>query len=315
MKFLAAFAVGLGLAGVLPAVSAQAQNTRSFVSPTGSDSNPCTLVAPCRYFQAALAQTNAGGEIAVLGTAGYAGGATLTINKAISIVNPGGFEAGFSVISGPGIVIAAGASDAVSLRGLTIDGGGTGATGIQFDTGKSLTVENCIIQYMTGDGVDFQPNATSSLSISNTLVADNGGTGMVVNAGGAGVVTAAFNRVEVNNNGFNGIRVSGQNSTGTVNATVYDSVAAGNSAGDGFDAYSDTNQALTTLMLFHSVAANNGRGIFASGENVTISVAESMVTGNAFGWQASYGVVQSYGNNVIDGNGSNETAPPSVTLK
>src|SRR5664280_1590619 len=164
-------AVGLALAGVLPAAPANAQAARTFVSPTGSDSNNCSLTAPCRFFQAAFAQTNAGGEIAVLGTAGYNNGATFTINKAISIVNPGGFEAGIVVPSGGiGIVINAGGNDAVSLRGLTIEGGGVGTTGINFTGGKSLTVENCVIRHVTDAGIDFQPNATSSLSVSNSLV-------------------------------------------------------------------------------------------------------------------------------------------------
>ena len=117
-------AIGLALAAALQAAPAQAQNTRSFVSPTGSDSNNCTLGTPCRTLQAAFNVTNAGGEIAVLGTAGYG---VLTINKAISIVNPGAFEAGIAVPSGgTGIVINAGSTDAISLRGLTIEGAGVG---------------------------------------------------------------------------------------------------------------------------------------------------------------------------------------------
>src|SRR5664279_3001604 len=169
--------VGLALAGALPAALANAQAARTFVSPTGSDSNNCSLAAPCRGFQAAFAQTNAGGEIAVLGTAGYG---TMTINKAISIVNPGGFEAGIAVPSGgAGIVISAGPTDAVSLRGLTIEGGGVGTTGIQFNTGKSLTVENSVIRHVTGDGIDFlSTTATSALTVSNTVASNNDNNGI-----------------------------------------------------------------------------------------------------------------------------------------
>jgi predicted benzoate:H+ symporter BenE len=116
-------AVGLALIAALSAAPANALSGRTFVSPTGSDSNPCSLALPCRNLQAALYQTNPGGEIAILGTAGYSGGATLTIDRAISIVNPGAFEAGIIAPSGGnGIVVSAGATDAVSLRGLTIDG-------------------------------------------------------------------------------------------------------------------------------------------------------------------------------------------------
>lgn len=315
MKIITAFAVGLALAGALSAVPANAQAARTFVSPTGSDSNNCSLAAPCRFFQAAFAQTNAGGEIAVLGTAGYNGGVTFTIDKAISIVNPGGFEAGIAVPSGGvGIVINAGVSDAVSLRGLTIEGGGAGATGINFTGGKSLTVENCVIRHVTGRGIDFKPNTTSNLSVSNTLVADNASHGILVFPSGSGTVTAVFNRVEAHNN-FNGIVVDGEFSTGTVKATVFESVAARN-ASVGFFAFTTLGHAPTTLMVFHSVAANNDSGLFANGPNATVRAFQTMVTGNIAGWQViNSGAVQSFGNNAIEGNTNNETAPPSVAQK
>src|ERR1700686_5761280 len=164
-------AAGLALATMLPALSAQAQNTRSFVSGLGNDLNNCSLAAPCRTFQHAHDQTTAGGEIAVLDTAGYG---AVTINRSISIVNPGGVEAGISVPSGgTAITINAGSSDAVSLRGLTIEGAGTGATGVKFNSGQSLTVENCVIRHFTTGGILFDPTGSSNLLVSNTLVADN----------------------------------------------------------------------------------------------------------------------------------------------
>src|SRR5499427_5490677 len=98
----------VALAATFASSGAFAQANRTFVSGTGSDGNPCSLSAPCRSFQGALAQTNAGGEIAVLDTAGYG---AVTITKAISIVNEEGVEAGISVTSGVGITINAGATD------------------------------------------------------------------------------------------------------------------------------------------------------------------------------------------------------------
>jgi hypothetical protein len=299
-------AIGLALIATLSAAPANAQAARTFVSPTGSDSNLCTLVAPCRYFQAAFAQTNAGGEIAVLGTAGYNNGATFTINKAISIVNPGGFEAGIIVPSGGnGIVIAAGVNDAVSLRGLTIEGGGVGQTGIQFNSGASLTVVNCVSRHMTNYGINFFPNATSSLAVSNSVVADNGVDGVHLQPGGSGAVTAVFDHVEANNNGSSGINVLGNASTGTVNVTVSESVVAHNPTA-GLTAFSVTGQAPTTLSVFHSVVASNGFSLYADGTGVTLRVAQSMVTGNTNGWLAADGgELDSYGDNYIDGNGGN----------
>ena len=173
-------AFGLVLAAALSASPAQAQNARSFVSGHGSDTNPCTLASPCRTFAQALNVTNAGGEIDALDPAGYG---AMTITKAVSIVNDGVGTVGVIVPSGgTGITVNAGAGDAVSLRGLSIEGNGTGQTGIQFNTGKSLTVENCVIRHMTGDGIDFySTTATSALTASNSLVADNGNDGIFSN--------------------------------------------------------------------------------------------------------------------------------------
>jgi hypothetical protein len=233
-------------------------------------------------------------------------------------VNPGGFEAGIVVPSGGiGIAITAGTSDAVSLRGLTIEGGGTGQTGIQFNTGASLTIENCVIRHMTGDGIDFfSTTATSALTVSNSLVADNNAIGIALEPTGS--ATAVFNRVEVNNNGNSGIVVNGSGSAGTntINVTVSDSVAAGNNGGAGFFSTTASGKAPTSLMVSHSVAANNVYGVAAQGSGATIRLANSTLTGNASGWLVlSSGVINSYGDNYIDGNGANETAPPSIVRK
>jgi hypothetical protein len=317
MKIIGAFAVGLALAGVLSAAPAQAQNARSFVSPTGSDAAACTLAAPCRTFAAAVAVTNAGGEIAVLGTAGYG---ALTINKAISIVNGGGFEAGITVPSGgTGIVISAGANDAVSLRGLSIDGAGVGTTGIQFNIGASLTVENCVIRNVTNNGIDFLPSAGSTLFVSNTLVAYSGEVGINVSPSSGFTlgyqVRATLNRVEAINNNY-GISVNGSDSIGTVRATVSESVAHSNTNAGFYVATASSSTAPTTLMVFHSVASNNVTGLQAEGyTGATLLVAQSTVTGNTNGWTATGGVVQSYGDNYIDGNTTDQVAPPSIVRK
>jgi hypothetical protein len=304
LKHTIIVAIGLALVGVLPAAPATAGAARTFVSPTGSDSNLCTLVAPCRFLQAALVQTNPGGEIAILGSAGYNNGATVNITQAVSIVNPGGFEAGITVASGGiGIKINAGPNDAVSLRGLTIDGGGIGETGIGFGSGASLTIEDCVVRHVNGEGVLFGSiNATSSLTVSNSLLADNGGSGITLAPSGS--ATAIINRIEAYNNGHSGIFVDGEFSAGTntVIATVSQSVAAGN-AGAGFVSITEPGQASTSLTVSNSVASNNSYGIATDGSGMPVlRLANSTVTGNATGWAVFSGPVYSYGDNYIDGN-------------
>jgi hypothetical protein len=133
---------------------AQALNTRSFISAKGLDANACTRTAPCRTLQKAHDSTSGGGEISILDPAGYG---TVIITKAISILNDGVGSAGILVpAGGVGIAINAGATDEVHLRGLIIEGPQRGFVGIQYNTGKSLRMENCVIRNMTSQGIKFQ---------------------------------------------------------------------------------------------------------------------------------------------------------------
>src|SRR5262245_35198528 len=217
------------------AAPAQAQ-TRVFVAAQGSDSSPCTFAQPCRTFQRAHNVVAANGEIDVLDPAGYG---AVTITKAISIQGHG--FAGLAVGSGVGITVNAGTTDVVNLNGLLIDGSGIGFSGIVFNTGKSLIVENCVIRKLFIDGIGFFPNASSSLAVSNTLVAENGGKGINILPTGASASTvqAVFNRVEAYNNANDGIFVSGDNAPngGTIEAVAVETLATNNN-GSGFVATS-----------------------------------------------------------------------------
>src|SRR5262245_63883463 len=88
----------------VPAVAAP----RTFVSATGSDLNPCTLVAPCRTFAVALGVTDPGGELIALSSAGYG---TASITQAVSIIAAPGVNASVSVVVGFGIDVNAGPND------------------------------------------------------------------------------------------------------------------------------------------------------------------------------------------------------------
>lgn len=299
MKIVYAFAVGLTLAGTLSTAPAMAQNARSFVSSHGSDSAACTLPAPCRTFQHAHDSTNAGGEIDVLDPAGYG---SIIITKAISIINDGVGTAG---ILG-GATINAGATDAIILRGLIIEGG------IDFTAGASLSVSDSVIRHgsnIDNDGIIVRPSAgTSDLSVSNTLVANNSGTGINVHPTGSANVTAEFNHVEVSKNGGDGILVQADFSTGTVNAAVADSFVSHNgSAGFGATA----GKGSSTLSIFHSVAANNGAGLETALGSSTIRIAQSMFTNNTnAGWfldqPGSFSSIVTFGDNYFAGNGPNQ---------
>ena len=304
------------------ATPAQAQFPRTFVSGGGNDASAtCGRAAPCRTFAVAITRTNELGEIAVLDPAGYG---PVTIDKSISIINDGVGEA--AIRTAPdnyGIRISADPKAVITLRGLTIDGGSLGTAGILFGTGAVLNIENCSIRNHRDVGVFFLPDASSNLSVSNTLLSGNGGGGIMVRTfgTGAGTVKAVFNRVEAYNNGNGaraegaraGIEISSGLSTGTINATIADSVSANNLRGYLVDA--NFAGARTNVMLLRSVAANNETGIVVQLQAIVRS-ARSTVTGNALGWSAtSGGVLQTYGDNYIDGNTDDGGLPPTIPTR
>jgi hypothetical protein len=167
---------GALLACGLSAAPAQAGPNRTWVSGHGTDSGGCPLTAPCRIFAFAITQTAAGGEIDVLDPAGYG---TVTITKAISIVNDGAGVAAIGASSSnaiTAIMINAGASDSVHLRGLTIEGPSSATNGIRFNTGGNLAIENCVVRNFPFGGILIGPMTRSStpmsFSVSNTIVSN-----------------------------------------------------------------------------------------------------------------------------------------------
>ena len=300
------------LAFTLHAGSAQAQPARVFVAAQGLDTNPCTFAQPCRSFQKAHDTVVAGGEIDVLDPAGYG---ALTITKAISI--QGHSFSGIIATSGDAIHIDAAATDVINLRGLIIEGAGTGVTGISFSSGALLNVQESVISRFGSNGVAFVPGGASKLLVSNTVVSDNGGRGILVGSGGAGPVTAMLNRSELSNNLGSGLGVSGLSGTGVMNVTVADSVMANNTI-DGVDSFSSNGHAAVNIMLVRCVVFSNGSvGVLTSGPPVTLRSFQTAVTANATGWsKQNNSTFLTYGDNGVDGNTTEVLgAPTSLTTR
>ena len=155
---------------------AQAQATRTWVSGVGDDANPCSRTAPCKTFAGAISKTAPSGEINVLDPGGFG---AVTITKAITISSEG-FEAGVLVSGTNGIVIAAGVNDVIILRGLDIEGLGTGLVGVKIlNNAKTVIVENCNVHNFKGSGgTGIQDNRTQAspvpmLFVNNCNVRDN----------------------------------------------------------------------------------------------------------------------------------------------
>ncbi|MCG2633043.1 hypothetical protein L6654_41520 [Bradyrhizobium sp. WYCCWR 13023] len=289
---------------LLPADPAQAQATRTWVSGVGDDVNPCSRTAPCKTFAGAISKTAAGGEISVLDPGGFG---AVTITKSISITNDGVGEAGILAAGTNGVVINAGPNDLVSLRGLVIDGAGTGINGIRFLTGVGLNVQNCVIKNFSGagSGIQFVPTGVSRLSVSDTVISGNGigstGGGVFVGAqsAGANTIRASLSRVQLQMNGF-GVKVDGSGGTGAVYMTVSDTVVSANS-GNGLWAVAPQGASISRIIVDRTSLVNNaGTGILSDGAPSAVLVNNSVVTGNTTGISfVNGGSLSSYKTNAI----------------
>jgi hypothetical protein len=282
---------------------AQAQATRTWVSGVGDDANPCSRTAPCKTFAGAISKTATGGEINVLDPGGFGG---VTITKSITISSEG-FEAGVLVSGTNAIIINATTTSNVVLRGLDIEGLGTGLDGIKVLGGLgSLHVEKCTINNFrgtNGSGIEIATStaaATTQVFIKDTIVRNNGqgtGAGVLINPTGGAIVKASLDnvRLELNNAG---IQVKGSSTT-----SVRNSVAAGN-------AFAGFSAALSpaVLNLTDSVSANNGTGVVCAA-STTVRMDNLNITGN--GSAVTPGACSSFGNNQIDGAVSVITIAPA----
>lgn len=279
---------------------------RTFVSAgTGNDSNPCSRPLPCRNFTAALALTDPGGEIVVLDSGGYG---PVSISKSVALIAPRGVHAAITAFSGDGVQVIAGISDTVILRGLYISGLG-GVNGIDFESGKTLHVEDCVVSGFSvasgpftgvgiygrsGLGIGTEVHITNTVSRQNRL-------GFLLSPSG-GSTRAHLWRVNASENSSWGI-TAGPGSR----VVVRSSVAAGNGE-NGF--YTSGSSGVLTVEGCTATFNQSGiRGIGAT------RVRNTMVTANGTGILADLtGTIVSFGGNRVDGNTTNgsftSTSPP-----
>jgi hypothetical protein len=299
--------------------AASAQASRTWVSGVGDDANPCSRTAPCKTFAGAISKTAAGGEISVLDPGGYGG---VTITKSITINNTGG-EAGVLVSGTNAIIINAAATDRVTLRGLTIEGLGTGLNGIRVLSAAEVVVDNCQIQGFRGTspaaGIVLAPSSgttrltvrDSTINANGQAVAGNGNAGIAVKPTGSGTAIADINNTHLANNGT-GLFTDSSLTTGSVFVTISNSQIVGNTldgvlakaAATGNHRVAVENNTIANNAFTPPVAA----GVRADGTAATVRIYNNVITFNRIGVKLdNSGVINSYGGNIINGNYDNGT--------
>jgi hypothetical protein len=295
------------------ATAAQAQATRTWVSGVGDDVNPCSRTAPCKTFAGAISKTADKGEIDCLDPGGF-GTVTITKNLTIDGTNGQGFgsilAAGTNGVNVNDSLTATPNTIIVNLRNLSIQGAGSGFDGIRFVAGKAVNVEHCVISGFRGngansDGIDValtaQAVGNQNLKVTDTIISGNTGNGIRASntAASSGVLVTVDNSHLDGN--VNGILTSTACSLQVANTYFVFNTTAGLNVGAGTTAVDvDTS-------FFHS----NTSGIVSAAS--TTRIGNCRISGNGNGILFSGGAVQSFGDNKVKGNGTDQNGG-GVTL-
>ena len=308
--------VALATAGMTIGYStpASAQATRTWVSGVGDDVNPCSRTAPCKTFAGAISKTANGGEINCLDPGGF--GAVSIIK---SMVIDCHYTEGGALAGGNGITVNAQPTDVVVIRGLDIFGVNPPTHGIRVVAGGAVIVEDTVIRRFNAAnsfGISFQPGATTSLTVINSTITQNGSgaTGGGINiqpTGASGIARVVLRNSIVNNNANTGVWV---NSTGSTNpngsALHMDNSAITNTTGDGLRLLQPVGTAGQFGMITNSqIAINSASGITANGAGIVFRAGNNTISGNSFvsgaGVLLAGGAqVLTYLDNRLDGNGT-----------
>ena len=315
------------LGALLYAGAADAQASRTWVSTAGSDSNSCIRSSPCATFFGAYTKTLAGGEIDVLDGGDFG---PLTIGHAITIANEG---AGTAAITPPDSTVPAiqvnAGSDAVVLRGLTLNGVNSTNAGVSLLSG-SLLIDHCTIQvFHSQPGISFMASnapSAATLWLKDTVLLNDGASssGSIYVFGqpaadGTPPVTVHLERVQILHAIGNGIRVDGVGGTRPIDVELHDVTVDGASGGSGVVAVSQTSGGPTVKLVADNVTSshNAGYGFRAVGGTSSIYLSRSLSENNGVGvGAASGGVVFSYGDDRLANNtGGNGVTPTAVPLE
>jgi Pro-kumamolisin, activation domain/Divergent InlB B-repeat domain len=286
--------------------------TRTFVSSSGVDSNPCTIAAPCATFARAFPLTDAGGVLAALDPGKYG---ALTITYPVTI-NGNGWSAITAPAQGNGITINA-VSGNVLLSGLEVDGAGAAYNGIVFNSGTSLTVSNSIVKDFissnstSGNGIMIAPTSGAiDFTIVNTIVLNNGSAGIhYFPANGSATAIGAVDHVTTANNAIGMAVDLSATSAGSAAVTISNSIANNNTA-DGVVTASAAGT--VTVTVDRDEISSNGTGV-SVGANTTVLLSRTVIAKNSTYGISNSGTAASSGDNRISGNGSSDIHGTALT--
>lgn len=271
-------------------IAVDAQATRTWVSGVGDDVNPCSRTAPCKTFAGAISKTATNGEINCLDPAGY-GAVTVTKSITIDCEDTQGsiLSAGTNGVI-VNITAAADTKKAFKLRGVSINGAGTGINGIRILAANSVTIEDGVIDGVTSHGISIETTSgTPKVSVDRMSIRSTTNNGINTFISG-GTLNLAISNSQITST------ATGINLSSNTKATLRSSTIANNTTGVlAFNA---------DLNVFDCMISGNTTGISSlSGGNIRLS--GNVITSNGTGLSSSGGNILSSNNNQVDGNTTN----------
>ena len=287
--------------------AAQAQATRTWVSGTGDDANPCSRTAPCKTFAGAVSRTADCGEIDALDPAGYG---TVTMTKGLKI-DGGGGEAGqvasiLATAGAPGVTVnnASATCHWDVLRNVDINGVNVGANGVTIasstSAGNSLSLENVDIENFTGICLDIEATGRMNVQAYNSNFENCAGGGIKSNtvASGGGVNRVSIEKSTIMRNGGPGLWASANS-----DVSMHNGLLTGNANGGALADASTTKLFLDQVQVVN----NQGSGVHSTNSAITVVTQSTIAYNNGFGFLAdAAGQILTGNNNWLNSNTSGD---------
>jgi hypothetical protein len=288
---------------LLLAAPAHAQATRTWVSGVGDDVNPCSRTAPCKTFSGAISKTAAGGEINCLDPGGFG---VITITKSLTIDCTGTIGGILSAGSPGAATVNAAATDKVVLRGLQIDGAGTGTNGVRFLAGREVTIENVSIVGITGTGVDVTVSAAGGIGIlnMNNVTITRAAKGVRLAPTGGAFAVASIVDAHIWGATSIGVELLGNNAVASVERSVVSEMFP--SGGTGFQVSGGNG----VLMVDDTSVTNNSTGF--SMQSGTTRLSNNKIYENSTAFSVVGGTFASGGGNKV---APDSAVNPTVTVQ
>jgi hypothetical protein len=277
----------------------------------------CSQGTPCAAISSALSVAGLNGEVICLDKGNY-GSAGISQSVTISC-GYGLWEAPTGAIfintpAGADVVIEGLVSDNEGISGIIMDFIGQGSLRLrQVRLGNNPA--------SSSHGLYFAPSGPATLTVSDSIFYNSGGSGINVRPTGSGYANVHIRNTKFERNA-NGLFVDGSASSIGINVNISASTATENQ-GNGIGAYTTAGGASVTVSVKDShISGNITNGLGALGATASgagsavIAVGSSMITANVNGVvTGGAGQIRTHGNNQLLLNSSNGVFTSNVGLQ